>query len=274
MSGFEVTLQRVRRLSSSTLDFRFARTDGHNVDFEPGQFFRFTFRDEKGAFERSYSLCNYGNDVHGSPFLDLVISWVDGGRASQYLFNCEPGIKATVTGPYGRLVLPEPMPRRLFLVATSVGIAPFMPMLTRLAKVIDEGETEVHFFFGVRSPEEFIYEQLLTRYMGVHPGFQLTLCYSREMPKVPRAFERRGYVQDAIATMPLDPADDRFLLCGNPAMIDDVFAALKERGFTGKQVVREKYVYARETGAVKVKAMTQAQRKLLAEKTKKYKTST
>jgi ferredoxin-NADP reductase len=273
LSGFEVTLQRVRRLSSSTLDFRFVRADGEAVSFEPGQFFRFTFRDEKGEFERSYSLCNYGAHVSGSPWLDLVISWVDGGRASQYLFNCKPGITATVRGPYGRLVLPEVMPKRLFLVATSVGIAPFLPMLARMARAIDKGGVEVHLMFGVRSPDEFIYEDLLTAYQREHPNFHLTVCYSREMPKTGRDFEREGYVQDAMSGMQLAPAGDYFLLCGNPAMIDDVFAVLKARGFTGKRVVREKYVFARETGASNTTTMTAAQKKLLAEKMKKYTSS-
>lgn len=123
---------------------------------------------------------------------------------------------------------------------------------------------------GVRSPDEFIYEDLLTEYQREHSNFHLTICYSREAPKTRREFEREGYVQDAMSGMQLAPADDYVLLCGNPAMIDDVFAMLKARGFTGKQVGREKYVYARETGASSTRTMTAAQKKLLAEKMKKY----
>ncbi|MCB1693027.1 MAG: hypothetical protein KDI19_09695, partial [Pseudomonadales bacterium] len=153
MSHFNVTLERTRRLSASTLDFRFRRDDGETVSFEPGQFFRFTFTDDDGEFERSYSLCNYDESETPTSALDLVVSWVDGGRASKLLFSGAPNISARVTGPYGRLLIPAQLPRRLFLVATSVGIAPYMPMLARLATPLARGEVQVYFLFGARGPD-------------------------------------------------------------------------------------------------------------------------
>ena len=56
--SFPAELSRVRRLSESTMDFRFRRTDGKPVAFTPGEFFRFSFADSIGAFARPYSLCN------------------------------------------------------------------------------------------------------------------------------------------------------------------------------------------------------------------------
>ena len=37
--SFPAELSRVRRLSESTMDFRFRRTDGKPVAFNPGEFF-------------------------------------------------------------------------------------------------------------------------------------------------------------------------------------------------------------------------------------------
>jgi ferredoxin-NADP reductase len=264
---FNVTLKRIRHLSPSTDDFRFVRDDGDAVKYEPGQFFRFTFEDEDGEFERSYSLCNV-SDENG--VLDLVISKVENGRATRLLFAAEEGFGASATGPYGRLVLPDPLPARLFLVATSVGIAPFMPMLRSLEKALDEGEVEVHFYFGARDPGEFLYESFLVDYQERFSGFSLTMCYSRAMPKNPRDFEVSGYVQDHLFELALDPALDHLLLCGNPKMIDDVYPRLKQLGFGPRRVTREKYVFARESGATLKKQMTEAQKKLLAEKMAKY----
>jgi ferredoxin-NADP reductase len=52
-------------------------------------------------------------------------------------------------------------------------------------------------------------------------------------------------VQTQLANLAPDPAQDMFYLCGNPAMIDEVFQGLKELNFTGRQVKREKYVFAK-----------------------------
>ena len=80
LNHFDIELTRVRTLSPSTRDFRFVRLDGLPVVFEPGEFFRFTFTDDVGDFERSYSLCNFEQDTE-SHMLDLVISVVENGRA-------------------------------------------------------------------------------------------------------------------------------------------------------------------------------------------------
>lgn len=269
MTTFDVTLERTRRLSGTTLDFRFRRDDGAAVLFEPGQFFRFTFTDEAGEFERSYSLCNF-DTAPGAPVLDLVISRVEKGRASRYLFAAREGIKARVSGPYGRLVLPATLPKRLFLVATSVGIAPYMPMLRVLESALGQQVLEVHFVFGIREPSEFLYEAELKAFAEANPAFHLVPCFSRQMPEAPGSHDRQGYVQAYLEEADLDPANDYVMLCGNPKMIDESYAMLKARGFGPRQVVREKYVFARETGATPAAAMSEEQKRLLQEKIKKF----
>lgn len=279
MSGFEVVLQRQNILSASTRDFRFVRKDGESVSFQAGQFFRFTFEDESGSFERSYSLCNFdvkeiGKNPLGSgnllttQSLDLVISTVEGGRASQLLFQGVKDITAKVKGPYGRLLIPNVLPKRLFLVATSVGMAPFISMLGQLSPALKDHDLEVHFVYGVRDTSEFIYGDLLEKFACQHANFNLSVCYSREIIDKPNAYS--GYVQARIKALSPQPDTDHFLLCGHPEMVDEVYADLKEVGFAVKQVVREKYVYARETKKKITPKLSNEDEALLAEKMKKY----
>lgn len=271
MESFNAKLTRIVKLSDSTRDFRFIADQ--DVEFEPGQFYRFTFTDEQGQFERSYSLCNFLEDANG-PVMDLVISTVTGGRASRLLFSAEEGLSAKVTGPFGRLVLPKEMPKRLFLVATSVGIAPFMPMLAQLRQRWQSGETtEVYFLYGTRDHHEFVYGDVLTEFAAVNPGFHLHLCLSRCDPDDSLSINQtRGYVQDVLFSMPLNPETDHVLLCGNPGMIDDCYPKLKDLGFGVRQVIREKYVFAKDktTQQGASKKMSEEQKALLAEKMKKY----
>ena len=187
----ELELKRVKELCESTRELRFETTSGKNLDYEPGQFYRFSFEDNEGLFQRSYSLGNL-NDLYG-PYLDIVISKVDEGRATKLLFNAQPGLKASVTGPHGRLVLPADKPRHLFLVATSVGVAPYLPILQKLKT---EAYQRVDLFFGVRNREEFIYKEFLTKYAEDHRFFNLKLCISREDAK--EEYEHRGYVTDLL----------------------------------------------------------------------------
>jgi ferredoxin-NADP reductase len=266
---FEVQLERIRVLSESTMDFRFVRTDGENVNYTPGQFFRFVFTDADGEFERSYSPCNF-DELYGT-HLDVVISRVESGRATRYLFNCKEGITATVTGPYGRLTVPL-SPSRLILVATSVGLAPFMPILKQFELEHESPGSpkmapQILLILGVRDPSEFLYREQLLDYRQRHPNFELNVCYSRDEPV--HDYERKGYVTAQLGSVDLNPETDHCLLCGNPNMIDEAYEQLKARGFTAKKVTREKYVFARgKKGASKT--LNDDERRLIAEKMKKY----
>ena len=261
--AFPAELIRIRRLSESTMDFRFQRTDGKPVVFKPGEFFRFSFTDSAGTFERPYSLCNFTDTSDKE--MDLVISTVEGGRASEYLFHCDVGIKTSVTGPYGRMVLPGQLPQRLFLIATSVGIAPFLPMLGRLK----EANAVVVFLFGVRDRSEFLYADYLLALAQEWPNLSLIVCYSGEVANL-NEYERLGYVTNFVDSFEPNPETDVFFLCGNPRMIDDCFGQLKAQGFSARQVVREKYVFAKETKNVQRAELSEEQKKLIAEKLRKH----
>ena len=260
---FKVRLGRVRQLSRTTRDFAFFRLDGQAVEYQPGQFFRFEFEDADGSFLRSYSLCNY-EELYGSR-LDLVMSEVDGGRATRLLFADDlEDLIAKVSGPFGRLVLPDRVPDRLFMIATSVGLAPYMPMLKTLESL---NYSKVVLLLGVRDRSEFIYGSTLLAFAKQHPWFELRLSLSRDNAK--REYEFDGYVNQQLTDLDPEPDHDHVLLCGNPGMIDNAWSLLQTEGFRAKQVVREKYVFARETQAASSK-LTDAQKRLIQEKLNQY----
>lgn len=262
VSTFNARLDDIKRHSQSTLEFSLTREDDATVMYEPGQFFRFVFEDDEGEFERSYSLCN--RDLAPSAKMDLVISEVDQGRATNVLFNAAPGLTARVTGPYGRLLVPDPLPGRLVMVATSVGIAPFRPMLTALRESLGaDNDFQLVLLFGVRDHSEILYRDELLGLDREFDNFTLEICLSRDAPDSPGEF--KGYVTERLGNLAPDVESDHFLLCGNPQMIDDVYKPLKSQGFKAKQVTREKYVFAKDTKG-ESKALTQDQKDLIAAK--------
>lgn len=271
---FALKLTRIRQLNPSTRDFRFVRLDGLPVVYQPGQFYRFGFTDVNGYFERSYSIATIDGEVGRSYDIDLVISTVANGRATNYLFDEDTEklvaeVTCTAKGPYGRLVLPDELPHRLILVATSVGLAPYLPIMNQLDTLLKERRLEVSLLFGVRSTADCIYRDFLLDYELNHPGFDLTVCYSREFPVDPGKQDYSGYVQNRLSEMELNSERDMVFLCGNPNMIDEAYRLLKSKGFGVRNVVREKYVFAREAAVAPRPGLTDAQKKLIAEKMKK-----
>ena len=79
-----------------------------------------------------------------------------------------------------------------------------------------------------------------------------------------------SYVTAQLNSFKPDAGTDHFLVCGNPNMINDVYGLLKQKGFKAKQVVREKYVFARQEKVTGKVSLTEAQKKLIAEKLRKY----
>jgi len=261
---FSTQLIRIRDLSKTTKELRFLRTDGRAVSYIPGQFFRFTFRDNGGAFERSYSLGNFLDASEEE--MDIVISAVPGGRASDYLFQGDLGLQALVAGPYGRLVLPERMSKRLFLVATSTGIAPFLTMLA----ILKSANAEVILLFGVRNRQEILYEKELMTFVNEWPNFSLYVFYSQHQEEL-QPFEKNGYLTTFLGSFKPDPKQDRFLICGNPQMVDDCFEKLVGFGFSGREVVREKYLFASQSKGSRKAELSADHKKIIADKLLKHK---
>jgi ferredoxin--NADP+ reductase len=143
--------------------------------------------------------------------------------------------------PTGTLVLHDLKPgRHLYLLGTGTGLAPFM-------SIIQDPETYDRFekvvvAHGVRKVSDLAYTQFITGELQRHEwlGEQVRakLIYH---PTVTREeFRTRGRLTDQIADgslarlcglPPLDPAADRFMLCGSPSMLHDTRALLDARGF-------------------------------------------
>jgi ferredoxin-NADP reductase len=236
--------QRILELRSSELiaprvkHLAFAMQDGSAMPFVPGQFLSLHFLAEDKPHGRSYSIAS--RDSKGT-LLEIAVAYVDGGLASDVLFDLKPGDTLPVTGPYGRLILKEEPIKRYVLVGTGTGIAPYRAMLNEIAA---RPSVAVDVVQGVRDPSELIYGEEFAAFALEHPHFQYHACFSQQPPTEPRSFEHVGRVLGRFDALNLNPADDIIYLCGNPNMIDDAFAWLTARGFDHKNVRREKYVFS------------------------------
>jgi hypothetical protein len=90
-----------------------------------------------------------------------------------------------------------------------------------------------------------IIESLAEAFARAVPGFTFHPCLSRTPRAVPRPHDRNGRAQVALGELGPNAATDIAYLCGNPNMVDEAFAMLKEAGLPVPHIRREKYVSSR-----------------------------
>ncbi len=234
-------------LAPNVRHMTFERADGESFAFIPGQFIQIHFDYEDGkSTKRSYSVASVGgSDGEPPKEIEIAVSYVEGGAATALLSNLEEGETVDASGPYGRFCLmdTDTNPRYL-LVATGTGVTPYRAMLPRIARLIRERGCRFDLVYGARNESELLYGEEFEAFARDNPGFDFHPCFSRAMRATPRANDRSGRVHAALSELAAEPADIAYL-CGNPDMVDEAFAWLKDAGLPVPHVRREKYVSAR-----------------------------
>jgi ferredoxin--NADP+ reductase len=143
--------------------------------------------------------------------------------------------------PTGTLLIDYLLPgKRLYMFSTGTGLAPFMSVIHDPATY--EKYEELILVHGVRQVDELAYHELLTQQLPQHEFLgEMVQKQLRYYPTVTReAFHTMGRITDLLESgklaqdlgLPeLDPATDRAMICGSPAMLRDLKASLEESGF-------------------------------------------
>jgi ferredoxin-NADP reductase len=244
---YSLRLAASRMLAPTVRHLEFERADGAAFAFIPGQFVQVHFHYADGKpTKRSYSVATIGNGS-GEPVrrIEIAVSYVDGGAATALLANLKEGESIDASGPYGRFCLMDAdANRRYVLVGTGTGVTPYRAMLPQIAKLAARG-VQVALIYGARNESELLYGDEFEAFARENPHFQFYACFSRAARTQPRAHDRVGRVQVALEEIKADAAHDIAYLCGNPDMVDQAFAQLKEAGLPIPHIRREKYVSSR-----------------------------
>lgn len=238
--SYTLTVKEIKHITPTVLHLGFMRADGQPFDFIPGQFITIHFNHEDKPVRRSYSVAT----IPGvTDLIEIAVSYVAEGLASEYLFHLQLEDQVEVTGPFGRLVLTQETPKRYLLVATGTGVTPYRAMLPELLKRMDaQSDLEVVILLGVRTKVDALYVDDFLAAAQKNSRLQFYTCYSREFLEEAENYEKQGYVSHFIKELAVNPQNDLAYLCGNPNMIDEVFTYLKEQGFPIENIRREKYI--------------------------------
>ena len=244
---FQLKLVDGYMLAPSVRHLAFARVDGQPLPLVPGQFLQlhFSYPDGK-ATKRSYSVATVGDGISPVAQVEIAVSYVDGGAATQLLATLPTGGVVDASGPYGRFCLQTgDENRRYLLVATGTGVTPYRAMLPQMEKLLVAGDREVVLVYGARNERELLYAEQFEAFAQAHAGFKFYSCLSREARVTPRVSDRSGHVHQVLTELQPRAGHDIAYLCGNPEMVDQAFATLKDAGLPVSHIRREKYVSSR-----------------------------
>ncbi len=218
--------------------FTFTTTRDAGLRFENGQFVMVGLEVDERPLLRAYSIASANHEEH----LEFLSIKVPDGPLTSRLQHIREGDEVLVSRkPTGTLVLHDLRPgKRLYLLSTGTGAAPFMSVIKdpeayeRFEKVIFvhgvrwARETAVlkhriealstHELLGQWVREKLLYYPAVTREPHVNRGRLTHLIES-------------GRLSYDLGLPPLDPGEDRAMVCGSPAMLTDTCALLDGRGF-------------------------------------------
>ena len=247
MELFPLRLVASHMLAPSVRHLAFERVDGAPLAFVPGQFIQihFDYADGKPT-RRSYSIGTVSDGRTPVRRLEVAVSYVEGGAATALLSQLDEGGTVEASGPFGRFCLqPGDTNSRYLLVATGTGVTPYRAMLGQIRELVATRGCSFALVYGARSEAELLYGDEFEAFAREVPGFSFHPCFSRQPRAVPRPHDRNGRVQIALGGLGPNAAHDIAYLCGNPDMVDESFALLKEAGMPVAHIRREKYVSAR-----------------------------
>jgi len=230
------TVLSVHHWNDSLFTFRTTRDPG--LRFINGQFVMIGLEVNGRPLMRAYSIASANYEEH----LEFFSIKVQEGPRTSRLQHLKPGDELLVSKkPTGTLVLRDLKPgKRLFMFATGTGLAPFMSLIhdpetyERFDKIIlihgvrwtnelayhdyIEEDLKDHEYLGEMIREKLVYYPTVTREPFRNEGRQTDLILS-------------GKLFADLGEAPLDPATDRGMICGSPAMLKEISAMLDGFGF-------------------------------------------
>ena len=218
--------------------FTFTTTRDPALRFSNGHFTMIGLKVNDKPLLRAYSIVSANYEEH----LEFLSIKVPDGPLTSRLQHVKVGDSIIVgKKPTGTLLIDYLLPgKRLYLLSTGTGLAPFMSVIRDPATY--EAFEQVILVHGVRQADELAYHDLVLDHLPKHEFLgemiQKQLLY---YPTVTReSYRNMGRVTDLMESgkmfedlkLPnLDVANDRVMICGSPHMLKDLKHMLETRGF-------------------------------------------
>ena len=219
--------------------FTFTTTRDSALRFENGQFVMVGLHVDSKPLLRAYSIASANHEEH----LEFLSIKVPDGPLTSRLQHLKEGDEIIVSRKAtGTLVIDNlESGRNLYLIGTGTGLAPFL-------SVIKDPETYERFekvvlLHGCRHVAELAYGEMITERLPqdemIGEFIRNQLIYYPTVTRDP--FHNRGRITDLMALgklykdiglPPLDADLDRAMICGSPALMEEMKTMLLAKGLT------------------------------------------
>ena len=218
--------------------FSFKTTRQQGLRFENGQFVMIGIEVEGRPLTRAYSMASPNYEEH----LEFFSIKVPNGPLTSRLQHLKVGDDLLVSRkPTGTLVIHDLRPgKNLYLLSTGTGLAPYMSLIQDIEMY--ERFEKIILVHGVRTVNELAYADFIENELPNNEFFgeevKNKLIY---YPTVTREeFRNRGRLTNLITSgklftdiglPPINPKEDRAMICGSAEMLKDTEEILDSLGF-------------------------------------------
>ncbi|MFD1624777.1 ferredoxin--NADP reductase [Azospirillum griseum] len=218
--------------------FTFTTTRDPSFRFLPGQFTMIGLEVNGRPLLRAYSLVS----AHYEETLEFFSIKVPDGPLTSRLQHLKEGDTVLVNRKAtGTLISDNLTPgRNLYLLSTGTGLAPFLSIIKD--PELYEKYERVILTHGTRTVAELAYDDLIQHELPENEFFgeqvKEKLLYYPTVTREPFRNSGRlttlmetGKLYSDLGLPELDPAHDRVMICGSPAMLAETSAMMERKGF-------------------------------------------
>lgn len=165
------------------------------------------------------------------------------GIASSYIFNCKPGDKVVLSGPFGEFFIKEQSDREMVYIGGGAGMAPLRSHIFHLFHTLKTGR-KVSYWYGARSSREVFYEEHFRAIEKEFPNFTFHIALSEPQPE-DNWTGLTGFIHTVVLDNYLndhpDPSEIEYYMCGPPPMIAAVDKMLYNLGVEKDMIAYDEF---------------------------------
>ncbi|MCX6731020.1 MAG: FAD-dependent oxidoreductase [Candidatus Roizmanbacteria bacterium] len=228
-----------KKLVAPDVAHMFFYVEGEGFEFNPGQYVILTVPNSPTPLKRLYSLA--GTNSNKNVF-ELLIKFVPGGVASEYIRSLKIGDNIDISGPAG-LFSEQKTPSNKVYMVTGTGFAPIRSILASK----DHLTTNRSLFWGLKNlSETYMFEELFSLKHS-NPSFTFSYCLSQQdsfssIPADLLQYYRSGHIDTVWDSVkPIVKPEDEYYLCGSRTVIESLRLLLLSRGVSKDRLFFEKY---------------------------------